>query len=103
VGAGSRDRIIGVIYATFGELDFEPEPGAGFQPSPNTLLYGEHGQLDSLKLVELLVGTEQGIEDEFGVSLTLADEHALARSANPFRSVATLADYIEERLDGEGT
>jgi hypothetical protein len=65
-------------------------------------LYGEHGQFDSLRLVKLLVGTEQRIEDEFGVCLTLADEHALARRTNPFGSVGTLADYIEERLDGEG-
>ncbi|MGH9227693.1 MAG: acyl carrier protein [Acidimicrobiales bacterium] len=103
MAAGSRDRIIGVIYATIDELDVELEPGARLQPSPDTLLYGEQGQLDSLKLVELLVETEQRIEDEFGVWLTLADEHALARRANPFRSVASLAEYIEERLEGEGT
>jgi len=69
---------------------------------PAVVGQGEHGPLDSLKLVELLVVAEQRIEDEFAVSLVLADEHALARSTSPFRSVATLAEYVEERLVGEG-
>jgi acyl carrier protein len=102
VNSGSRDRILDVIYATIGELNSQLEPAAHLQLSPETLLYGENGQLNSLKLVELIVVAEQRIEDEFGTSLTLADEHALARTTSPFRSVATFADYVEERLEGEG-
>ena len=98
----SRDRILDVIYSAIAEINSHLEPATKLALLPETPLYGEHGPLDSLKLVELLVVAEQRIEDEFAVSLVLADEHALARSTSPFRSVATLAEYVEERLVGEG-
>jgi len=98
----TRDRILDLLYATVGELNTMLEPDMQLEPSPETLLYGERGQLDSLHLVELIVAAEQRIEDELGVCLTLADEHALARTTSPFRSLGTLADYVEERLTGDG-
>jgi acyl carrier protein len=97
----SRECILGIIYTVIEELNLGLDAGSQLERSPETLLYGEDGQLDSLELVELLVGTEERLEDELGVSLTLADEHALARTSSPFRSVASLADYVGERLEGE--
>ncbi len=102
MSSGPRDRILDVLYATIDEFNRQLEPAARLQPSAETRLYGEDSQLSSLNLVELIVAAEQRIEDEFGVSLILADEHALARKTSPFRSVTTLAEYIEERLKGEG-
>lgn len=99
----ARERILGLIYVSIDELNEQLEPEARLERTPEALLYGERGHLDSLRLVELLVAAEQRIEDEFGVLLTLADEHALARTTSPFRSVATLADYVAERLVDEGT
>jgi acyl carrier protein len=101
VNSGPRDRVLDAIYASIGELNSQLEPASQLKLSPETVLYGESGQLNSLNLVELLVVAEQRIEDDFGVSLTLADEHALVRTTSPFRTVATLVDYVEERLRGE--
>jgi D-alanine--poly(phosphoribitol) ligase subunit 2 len=100
MGSWPRDRILDVIYVTIEELNEELEPEVRLERAPETMLYGEYGQLDSLRLVQLLVAAEQRIEDEFGVSLILADEHALARTTSPFRSVGTLADYVADRLEG---
>jgi hypothetical protein len=47
-------------------------------------------------LVSLIVAVEQGVEDRFGKTVALADERALSRSASPYRTVATLADYAVE-------
>ncbi len=44
--------------------------------------------------MNLVVALEQRIEDEFGVSLTLADEKAMSYSRSPFRNVQTLRDYV---------
>jgi acyl carrier protein len=100
-GSPSGERILDIIYSVIEELNRGIDEGSHLELSPETLLYGEKGQLDSLKLVELLVGTEERLEDELGVSLTLADERALARTSSPFRSVASLADYVGERLEGD--
>lgn len=64
----------------------------------NTVIYGDNSQLDSLSLVSLIVAVEQNIEDEFGISITLADERAMSREISPFRSVRSLADYVETIL-----
>ena len=64
--------------------------------SKKTILFGKDGKLDSLGLVNLLVIMEQNIEDEFDVIITIADERALSQKRSPFRTIGTLADYIEE-------
>ena len=64
----------------------------------NSVIYGDNSQLDSLELVSLIVAVEQNIEDEFGISITLADERAMSQENSPFRSVRSLADYVETIL-----
>jgi acyl carrier protein len=69
------------------------------RPIPDPLdesisLIGPAAVLDSLGLVTLLVDLEQRLEDEYGLSLTLADERAMSQKHSPFRTVRSLADYI---------
>ena len=64
----------------------------------NTVLFGEGGKLDSLGLINLVVAVEQNIEDEFDVTITLADERAMSQETSPFRTIGTLMDYIEMLL-----
>ena len=69
------------------------EPGAA-------MLYGRQGVLDSLGLVSLLAGIELAIEEECGIQITLADERAFSQARSPFRTVASLAEYIHGRCGG---
>jgi D-alanine--poly(phosphoribitol) ligase subunit 2 len=72
-------------------------------PSPlgaDTPLFGRDGVLDSLGLVALVVAVEQAIEDEYGVSLTLADERALSERKSPFATVGALAAYAARLIEG---
>ena len=64
----------------------------------DTTIYGNDSRLDSLGLVNLLVTIEQNIEDEFDVSITIADEKAMSQKRSPFRTIGTLADYIDMLL-----
>ncbi len=65
-----------------------------------TPLFGRDGVLDSMGLVTLVVALEQTIEDEYGVSVSLADERALAERKSPFRTIGTLADYARRVIEG---
>jgi len=70
-----------------------------------TRLIGKRGVLDSLGLVSLIVDVEQKIDDDYGLSLTIADDRAMSQEKSPFRTVGTLAEYIsrliqEEQQDG---
>jgi acyl carrier protein len=54
--------------------------------------------LDSLGLVRVIAELEDEIYDHTNKSITLADEKAMSQKASPFRSVASLSDYISTLL-----
>ena len=62
-------------------------------------LFGGGGPLDSMALVNLLVDLEELIEDDYGLSVTLADEKAMSRRTSPFSRVKYLIEYIEEKIN----
>jgi acyl carrier protein len=83
------------------EFNAELPSGLKLQKSMDTVLYGPSGQLDSLNLVQIIVAVEQQIEEEFGQTVTLADERALSQRASPFATVASLTTYIDQLLEDE--
>ena len=95
----SRDKIIQTIFDVIDELKQQVPVIQHLDKSVDTVLFGQSGQLDSLGLVNLIVATEQKIEEELGVAMTLADEKALSRKSSPFRTIGTLADYISLLLE----
>jgi acyl carrier protein len=58
-----------------------------------THLFG--GALDSVNVVSLIVELEEQIDELCGVSITIADDLAMSQQRSPFRSVGSLADYIQ--------
>ncbi len=67
----------------------------------HTLLFGKGALLDSLALVTLVVDLEQRLEEQFGLTLTLADDRAMSQRHSPFRSVGALVDYLEQLISEE--
>lgn len=66
-----------------------------------TALFGAEGFLDSMALVSLVVALEQGIEEKFGVSVTLADAHAMSQERSPYRTIQALAEYAILRMQAD--
>lgn len=64
----------------------------------DTKLLGHNAVLDSLGLVTLLVDLEQRLEEDYDVTITLADERAMSQKSSPFRTVQSLSDYIHMLL-----
>ena len=95
-----KEKIIQAIFDAIDEVNAFHPPEQELEKSVNTILFGESGRLDSLGLVNLIVAAEQRLEDLYGLSLTLADERAMSQRNSPFRTVAALADYISEILEG---
>jgi len=60
---------------------------------------GSSSKLDSLGLINIIVAVENNIENEFDTTITLADERAMSQENSPFRTVGSLADYIELLLE----
>ena len=87
--------ILETIYNSINELNERFSNEKQLTKSTKTVLFGNNGQLDSLELVRLIVIIEQNIEDEFDVSIAIADERAMSQKHNPFRTIGALATYID--------
>jgi acyl carrier protein len=59
-----------------------------------TPLFGSAAHLDSLDLVLFLVEVEARLAERFGLERPLSDDRAMSQQRSPFRTIATLADYV---------
>ena len=69
--------------------------------SLDSKLFGGGGPLDSMALVNLVVDLEELIEDDYGKTISLADEKAMSRRTSPFSRVQNLIDYVQEQLNSD--
>ena len=93
-----RERILKAVYIAIDELNAQLPPGVSVEKSLDGPLYGESGKLESLDFVTLVMEVEEKIKAEFGVDITIADEHLLSKKKSPFSSVRTLVEYLDEVL-----
>ena len=93
-----RERIQKAVFNAIDELNAQLPPGVSVEKSLDGPLYGESGKLESLDFVTLVMEVEEKIKAEFGVDITIADEHLLSKKQSPFSSVRTLIEYLDEVL-----
>lgn len=90
-----ESQVEALILESIREINEQLPENARIEPSRETRIFGEVGGFDSLALVNLIVNVEQRIQANFDVKVTLADEKALSQRNSPFRSVDSLANYIQ--------
>ena len=94
-----KERVIHRIYNVIDEVNDQYEKDKQLEKSLDTVLFGKGGKLDSLGLVHLIVATEEKIEDEFEIAITIADEKAISQRRGPFKTIGSLADYVVALLE----
>lgn len=87
-----------IVYPVVDELAESVEGARLLTKSPESVLYGEGSPLDSLALVSLIAAIEERVEDTLDLSVTIADERAMSRKQSPFRTLGSLAAYVEELI-----
>ncbi len=97
----THKRIVQIIFQAIEEFNLMHSPQDQLSQTVETVLIGSSSSLDSLGLVDLILATEQKINEELGLLVTLADEKAMSQKNSPFRTVKALADYICLFLDAQ--
>jgi acyl carrier protein len=93
-----REDILGLVYAAIDDVNAQSVDGALIGKTPDSpLLAGKKG-VDSLTFVNLIVALEEQIQTSTGDSVVLVDESSMALQEHPFRTVGTLAAYVEQVL-----
>ena len=91
-------KILELIYSAIDELN----AGNGDVSVPkeeSTPLFGAASVLDSVDLVNLLLSVEELLEDELDIEFVIANEKALSQKNSPFKTIATLAQYLTEEIN----
>lgn len=99
----TMSQVTQTVFKAIDDINQLLPAGKRLEKASHTQLTGDKGKLDSLGLVNLIVAIEQKIEEDFNVSLTLADEATMPIKQNPFQTVETLANHIHlllKRNDG---
>jgi D-alanine--poly(phosphoribitol) ligase subunit 2 len=85
-----KEKILKIIISEIEDMEIN------HKVDKETKLFAKDGIFDSLGLVNLLVAIEQAIEDKFDCSITIADEKAMSQKNSPFKTVNSLADYVNK-------
>jgi acyl carrier protein len=91
-----REEIVEVIIAACRDY-FETQDIQGKVDS-DTILFGNESALDSMGLVNVVIDIEAYFHAQ-GHQIGLTSERAMSQKSSPFRSVSTLADFIEELVE----
>jgi hypothetical protein len=94
-----NEKILEAIYIALDEVNMMLPSIERIEKSKNIVLIGPIAVVDSLQLMNLIVGIEQQIEIIFDSSIILTDEKAMNHSPNPFTSISTLVEYISLELE----
>lgn len=86
-----------VIRQCVQELNKQLTAAERLGDSPETILAGEGGKLDSLSLITLLVAIEEAVGKNFAIKLSVLDEEMLGADDGPYRTLGSLARWIAER------
>jgi len=92
----TKKEIIELIFKSIAEINQQND--IEIIISENTKLYGRDSELDSIGLVNLITTIEEKIEEITGKYITIADERAFSQESSPFKTVNSLANYIEKLL-----
>jgi acyl carrier protein len=93
----TKKDIIEIIFNSIEEIN--QQNGTEISKKINTKLFGSDSELDSIGLVNLITLIEENIEELTGNYIPIADERALSLESSPFKTVETLANYIEILLN----
>jgi hypothetical protein len=94
-------RAIEVIFSAVDELNRQLPKDQQLNKSVDTPLTGQAATLDSIGLVNLIVITEQKIEEHFNVALTLAEDGLASADEGPFQSIGSLIEHVSLVLEGK--
>lgn len=96
-----KERILQVIYQAVEEVNELFPKDQRLEKKPETRLYAEGGGLDSVNLVRFIIETEQKLEEELDITISIASERAFSMKNSPFLSINALAEFITKLIQEE--
>ncbi len=90
----AADEVLNLLYTAVAELNLQRSDEERLEPSLDTALFGDGGNLDSLALANFIIITEQKFEERFGFKVDLTQDDPFSPATGHFKTVGSLARYI---------
>lgn len=84
-------RIVNIVN------DYFQTEGIDQKANEETILFGSDSTIDSMGLVYVIVQVEGQFNEE-DIVLSLMSDVAMSKRRSPFKTISTLAEFIEEQL-----
>jgi hypothetical protein len=90
-----RDQALRLVYDAIDVVNRQLPASRRLAKSPDTVIVGPSGSLDSLGLINFVITLEERVTDVLAVPVELLDSTALIEEERPFGTVDTLARFLE--------
>jgi acyl carrier protein len=90
------DGALQVIYESISDLNLQLPEEQRIRKALSTVLFGGGGTLDSLRLANFIVITEQKLEESYGFRIDLTEDDPFSPTTGHFRTIESLATYVAE-------
>jgi hypothetical protein len=97
----TKEELIGIIYESLEELNEQLPNDQQIQKSPNAILVGRTGGLDSLGFVNFIALVEEKCAHKYGVTLSLVD--IFSHEDDALEDVGRFADSLFQYLTKAGS
>jgi acyl carrier protein len=91
-----HERVLRIVYDAIDVVNQQLPASKRLHKSPDTVIAGAGGSLDSLGIVTFVILLEEKVGEAFGTTVQLLDEQMLIEDS-PFQSIGALTDYIATR------
>jgi acyl carrier protein len=88
----NHERVSKILYDAIDEVNKTLSPGNMLEKSPDTVLIGGRGKLDSLGFVNLCLSIEERIERDFKRSISMVD--FLNTTDNGSGTIGDMTQYV---------
>lgn len=93
-----RDEVEELILNCLRQLNLMRTEEEQFEIHVDAALFGDGSPLDSLGLVTLIFDVEEALAAR-GIEINLSDARAMSQTRSPYRTVASLTDWILHLCD----
>lgn len=94
----SKEFILELIYSIIDDHNNLNPDDLKIEKSLDTILLGSGGKLDSLGLVNLLVGIENIIQKNIDQNIFIIEEILFLDENGPYHNINNLLDYIFKKM-----
>jgi acyl carrier protein len=88
----------GLVHEAVARTNEDLEPEMQIDARPDQVLIGPCATLDSLGFVTLILEIETLVHEQLGITVELVNDRALSEERSPFRTLASLTEYVEASI-----